>query len=99
MGVDGLSLRYRVYVRVERTKLARNVIVLYLRTTSMLSPTDPYYPKRRGFATSQAKVPQIPPGRTYQRGIWGTSDRDREALALKELYLLTEILPTHFLFR
>ena len=64
---------------VRKMKLARNVIVLDLRTTSMLSPTHPYYLKRRGFATSQAKVPQIS--------------------LLKELYLLTEILPTHFLFR
>ena len=69
MGVDGLSLRYRVYVRVERTKLARNVIVLDLRTTSMLSPTDPYCTKRRGFATSQAKVPQISPGPVLFEGV------------------------------
>lgn len=49
-------------VGVKEMKLARNVIVLDLGTTSMLSPTHPYYTKRRGFATSQAKVPQISPG-------------------------------------
>ena len=84
---------------VRKMKLAPKVIVLDLRTTSMLSPTHPYYTKRRGFATSQFMVPQISPWCTYKRGIWGTSDRDREALALKELYLLTEILPTPLSFR